>query len=303
MTGTSIELIVRNLTQVEKLGGKSRLQTLAVLKPSRKRLFEISPVLASQPQYDEITYPLGAGETPSADHWQPPKGYPQSKSYIHAQRSIRSQTVNISHSVPGQAQASAGSEGISIDKISQPLLNPMTVPIPSNRSSGGYESGLSTQSQANGSAASPDSQLPKEFISERDLKATRTFAILNMKNPGDNPWDLGSAIANWETVMGYTVLDWLLPIRRSPCCNHEDSESHFMVGPEVDLLRVSVGFVAPKDTHERGHRLKKQQRIRSRRVTEGKFAGRSRTRIDEAHHTASTEMRDINFGTMRNTAM
>lgn len=294
MTGTSIDLIVRNLTQVEKLGGKSRLQTLAVLKPSRKRLFEISPALASQPQYDEITYPLGAGEAPSANHWQAPEGYPQSKSYIHAQRSVCSQAVNISHPVSGQTQRRAGPVGSSISKVPQPLPNSTTGPIPSNNSTGGYESGLSTQSQADESAASRNSQPSKGYVSERDLKATRTFAILNMKKPGDNPWDLGSAIANWETVMGYTVLDWFLPVRRSPCCNHEDTESHYMVGPEVDLLRVSVGFVAPKDTHERGNRLKKQQRVHSRRVAVGRFAGRSRTRTNEVRHAGSTEMRDIN---------
>lgn len=61
-----------------------------------------------------------------------------------------------------------------------------------------------------------------------------------MKKPVSNPWDLGSAITNWEIMIGYNVLDWLLLIKRSSCCNHENSESHYMVGPKVNLLLVSI---------------------------------------------------------------
>ncbi|PQE33536.1 Palmitoyltransferase PFA5 protein [Rutstroemia sp. NJR-2017a WRK4] len=44
--------------------------------------------------------------------------------------------------------------------------------------------------------------------SVRDQQAVRTFAILETVHPGDNPWDLGSALLNWKTVMGDRVIDW-----------------------------------------------------------------------------------------------
>ncbi|KAI9743813.1 MAG: palmitoyltransferase pfa5 [Claussenomyces sp. TS43310] len=71
--------------------------------------------------------------------------------------------------------------------------------------------------------------------SERDAKAIRKFAILKME-PGENPYDLG-LLENWKSVMGTNPLDWILPIRRSPCCTHEGTESQFALGPAVKRLR------------------------------------------------------------------
>jgi hypothetical protein len=109
--------------------------------------------------------------------------------------------------------------------------------------------------QFQGQSELQQSTTTRERLSDRDLKANRTFAILKMLELGDNPWDLGTRIANWETVMGISVWDWFLPVRRSPCCNHEDTESHFMIGPWVDLLRCKVGFLAPENKPDRGRHL------------------------------------------------
>ncbi len=58
--------------------------------------------------------------------------------------------------------------------------------------------------------------------------AKRTFAIVPSR-AGENPWDRG-LYYNWVSVMGTTVLDWLLPIRSSPCIGDENGESFYRFG-------------------------------------------------------------------------
>ncbi|KZF22954.1 DHHC zinc finger membrane protein [Xylona heveae TC161] len=69
----------------------------------------------------------------------------------------------------------------------------------------------------------------------------RTFAILRTK-PGENPWDLGY-YNNFKTVMGNHWYDWFIPVRHSPCTDHESGESAFAVGPIVDRLRAEAGIL------------------------------------------------------------
>lgn len=64
--------------------------------------------------------------------------------------------------------------------------------------------------------------------------AEHKFAIVST-DVGDNPWDTGSRYKNWTSVMGDRgPLDWLLPLRLSPCCDYGCAYS---VGPVVDKLR------------------------------------------------------------------
>lgn len=113
-------------------------------------------------------------------------------------------------------------------------------------------------SQSASSNSSPDPQ------SQRDSKAKRTFAILHL-GAGQNPWDLG-AYGNWKSVMGDNVLDWFLPIRRSPCSNHESSESQFPLGRWVEELRVKEGLLPqngirsprPRATHRQERLARKR---------------------------------------------
>ncbi|KAI1299732.1 DHHC palmitoyltransferase-domain-containing protein [Xylaria venustula] len=74
----------------------------------------------------------------------------------------------------------------------------------------------------------------------RDELATRTFAILQTE-PGENPWDLG-LWRNWQSVMGTNPLDWVLPIRHSPCTNHESLESLYSMDRILDQLRTRYGL-------------------------------------------------------------
>jgi palmitoyltransferase len=86
---------------------------------------------------------------------------------------------------------------------------------------------------------------------ERDARAKRTFAILRME-PGHSPWDLGAA-DNWKSVMGTNVLEWFLPIRRSPLCNHESAISQFKLGKHFDKLMADNGLVLGNETRSVRH--------------------------------------------------
>lgn len=68
---------------------------------------------------------------------------------------------------------------------------------------------------------------------ERPPPAEHRFAIVKTEI-GDNPWDTGSYYKNFTSVMGNGPLDWLLPLRLSPCCAYN---GEYPVGPAVDRLR------------------------------------------------------------------
>lgn len=64
--------------------------------------------------------------------------------------------------------------------------------------------------------------------------AEHKFAIVKTE-VGENPWDTGSYYQNFQTVMGDEgLLDWLLPVRLSPCCA---GKGQYPVGPVVAKLR------------------------------------------------------------------
>lgn len=59
------------------------------------------------------------------------------------------------------------------------------------------------------------------------------FAIVKTEM-GDNPWDTGSPLENFKSVMGDNLPDWFLPLKLSPCCAYT---GEYPVGPVVDKLR------------------------------------------------------------------
>ncbi|KND92085.1 Palmitoyltransferase PFA5 [Tolypocladium ophioglossoides CBS 100239] len=85
--------------------------------------------------------------------------------------------------------------------------------------------------------------------SARDQQAARRCAILRTE-PRENPWDLGYW-GNWKSVMGNNVVEWLLPIKHSPCCNHESMEGDYQFGPLVAELKKRYG-IAEAVTDVRG---------------------------------------------------
>ena len=87
-------------------------------------------------------------------------------------------------------------------------------------------------------------------VSTRDHQATKTFAILSTE-PGENPWDLGYW-RNFKTVMGGNIVEWLLPIKHSPCCNHDDPRSMYELGPLITTLKRRYGIPDGKVKTEHG---------------------------------------------------
>jgi palmitoyltransferase len=236
MTGTSIHLALFNLTQVEQLGAKTRVHVLAVLKPSRDALIQINPTLASEPSpYHEITYPLRAGDGLS-----------------FSQNSTMAVPGTSSTLPPKTTVVESNNAG---DRLSLPPTSTITRGLKAG-------DGLSLSQDSTIVGGSDENQakltVQNNIPLERDLQASRTFAVLRMLESGDNPWDLGSLMLNWKTVMGDNVIDWFLPIKRSPCCNHEQSESQFSVGPWVDLLRVRYGFLEPQNIRAGGKRFQRR---------------------------------------------
>lgn len=82
----------------------------------------------------------------------------------------------------------------------------------------------------------------------RDALAHRTFAILKTE-AGENPWDLGFR-ENWKEVMGTSVVDWFLPIRRSPCISHDQTDSFYRMGPLLPKLRERHGLTPATGDNE-----------------------------------------------------
>ena len=91
-------------------------------------------------------------------------------------------------------------------------------------------------------------------------REVRTFAILYTK-PGENPFDLGP-YRNFVSVFGDYWYDWILPIRYSPCCNHDRQEGEFAMGPVVQRMRREAGIEFPEEVDEKSHRRRRHRRRR-----------------------------------------
>jgi palmitoyltransferase len=111
------------------------------------------------------------------------------------------------------------------------------------------------QEPGNAVTSSNSSSRHDNPLSARDQLATRKFAVVRTQM-GENPWDLGP-YNNWKSVMGTNMLDWLLPIRKSPCVYEENNESFYKMGPLHGELRARYSLPRVVDGHEdRGYELR-----------------------------------------------
>ncbi|KAJ5689509.1 hypothetical protein N7462_003901 [Penicillium macrosclerotiorum] len=94
------------------------------------------------------------------------------------------------------------------------------------------------------------------------------FAILHTL-PGENPFSLGSGLKNLQQVMGYTVGEWLLPFKQSPCADHRSAESAFSLGPVVTRLKQEAGL-APTPEPQNGSASRPQSARHSRGGNHGR---------------------------------
>ena len=250
MFGTCTHLAMTNLTQVERLGSRTRAYQLAVLKPSSKELNYVDPYESSLLPYREITYPLENGPDPHSQGWgfpHPtasalPESLPPTASKTNkAQIGTVNESTRLPSSDPDPEISSAPANFKHSRNSSTELSNP-TVPHLSHP-----ESSVKPQQKP----PLDNAMRHTDILSSRDMMARRTFAVLPMET-GENPWDLGSQLLNLETVMGTSLSDYFLPVRRSPCCNHEDPESHYTLGPAVDRIKAKYYFMNAKDIRVKG---------------------------------------------------
>ena len=110
----------------------------------------------------------------------------------------------------------------------------------------------------------------------------RTYAILHTR-PGENPFDLGP-LRNFKSVMGDHWYDWFLPIKYSPCCDHNRKDSQFALGPVVQRLREEAGIAPP--IHADDEKVLRKRRRRRRRRQRGDHHG--------AEHGRSEKMNALN---------
>lgn len=107
----------------------------------------------------------------------------------------------------------------------------------------------------------------------------RTFAILHTK-PGENPFDLGP-YQNFMSVMGEKWYDWFLPLRYSPCCNHDRQDGQFAMGPVVQRMRQEAGIALPEEASDEKPRQKRKRRRRRRHQSDA--VGPERIETEKMH--------------------
>ncbi|KAM3499729.1 hypothetical protein MY10362_007033 [Beauveria mimosiformis] len=106
-------------------------------------------------------------------------------------------------------------------------------PPPPPPTAGADEPATTTAAAPTASGSVPAMQT--DAAASRDVRAQRKFAILRVESR-ENPWDLGFA-RNWTAVMGRTPWEWLLPIKHSPCCDHDSMESDYPAGKLLDEIK------------------------------------------------------------------
>ena len=119
----------------------------------------------------------------------------------------------------------------------------VTYPLPK------LELGINGEANKRSVPSTGEGQAGRPSREVRDGLANRTFAILRTE-PGENPWHLGY-LRNWKEVMGTTIIDWILPIRKSPCTNHESHESLYPMGRVLSDIRArhGLGLGAMDESH------------------------------------------------------
>lgn len=105
---------------------------------------------------------------------------------------------------------------------------------------------------------------PPSVEAQNTVTPRHVFAILQTQ-PGENPFDLGNWFKNLQQVMGFTLWEWLLPFKHSPCADHSSLESAFALGPVVTRLKVDAGLEPPPGNHSSERPNPERKRRKHRR--------------------------------------
>jgi palmitoyltransferase len=239
MTGTSIDLAIKNLTTVERLRAKTVIHIMAIRKPPGTQTYQTGNAPSQNAPYREITYPLDADSNSRVPpFWELParSGDEQLAQNARLSNLINDQTPLTEGDIFNRPRTDSYGRNVN-GELDLSARNNSSLPefaAGVTSSKGVHQTGAElSQHYALGTQPPPQKS--------RDFQASRTFAIVHSLKTGDNPWDLGNAILNVKTVMGNTILDWFLPTA-SPCSNHESTESQFAIGPAVERLRAEYGL-------------------------------------------------------------
>ncbi|KAF2703754.1 hypothetical protein K504DRAFT_463195 [Pleomassaria siparia CBS 279.74] len=77
------------------------------------------------------------------------------------------------------------------------------------------------------------------------LSPTRTYHVLQTTH---HPWDLGP-IANIRSVMGYSFVEWFIPLKMSPCLDHTGTVSEFEWSSSIHALRRRRSSASQHGSH------------------------------------------------------
>ncbi|POS86719.1 hypothetical protein EPUL_002462 [Erysiphe pulchra] len=251
MSFHGIRLATSNMTQVERIGAKRRVYNFVAIVPPKENLTSKNNILQSLENRSFITYPIIHNleqlmwpkptlnssisqkalnldishakniRTSESDHVSQPR-------MLNNNALEESQTHRevLSSSLQKSSIATIENENSELNNIYERNPDFLEMPLKDNTSQSGPPNSDSEET------------LPKNVPHQR---LYRTFVILKT-NEGENPWDLGSRLLNWKTVMGNNILDWFLPIHRSPCCNHDNPESQFDFGFAIDNHLSRLGL-------------------------------------------------------------
>lgn len=114
---------------------------------------------------------------------------------------------------------------------------------------------------------------------QQPVNPPKTFAILH-SIPGENPWDLGP-MENVKSVMGEHVYDWILPLKHSPCSNHNRSDSQFALGSVVERMRIEAGLATPRQVASPAMPPDRRRHRRTRRDHGGSPRSRRRRSLSQ----------------------
>jgi palmitoyltransferase len=118
----------------------------------------------------------------------------------------------------------------------------------------------------------------------------RNFTILQT-DAGDNPWDLG-IIRNLKSVLGDRYLDWVLPIKYSPCTKHDRTDGHFEFGAVLQKLKQRAG-VLPEDSKRNHHRRRRSSHRSHRSHRSSHQSHRSQERTVQPRNRAGKPTEEI----------
>ncbi|KAF2251386.1 zf-DHHC-domain-containing protein [Trematosphaeria pertusa] len=84
--------------------------------------------------------------------------------------------------------------------------------------------GTSRSKNSSRASRSPNQQ-PPTVLKEVQRDASRSY-VLFQTQPFDHPWDIGTW-PNLQSIMGYSIWQWLVPLKMSPCIQHDDIRGEF----------------------------------------------------------------------------